>query len=59
MSERTAFVFVFAAAAVIPLSVLLVLSMLGASSRLIALAYFLLLCVAADQGVRVILRYRR
>lgn len=59
MNERTAFAVVFVAAAVIPLSVMLVLSMLGASSRLLAFACFLLLCVAADSGVRVILRYRR
>jgi hypothetical protein len=59
MNERTAFVLVFAAAAVVPLSVLTVLSMLGANTRLLALAYFLLLCVTVDSGVRVILRYRR
>jgi hypothetical protein len=59
VSERTAFVLVFTAAAVIPLSVLVVLSMFGASSRFLAFAYFLLLCITVDSGVRVILRYRR
>jgi hypothetical protein len=59
MKERTALIIAFATAAVVPVTVLVVLAKLGASSRLLAFAYFFLLCFVADSGVRVVLRYRR
>jgi hypothetical protein len=59
MSERRALFLVFAVSMVSVLAVLIVLSLLGASSWLMAFAYLLILCVAADTGARVVLKYRR
>lgn len=58
MKERTALILALAAAVVVPVMVIAVLSMLGASSRLLAFAYFFLLCVATDSGVRAYFHYR-
>jgi len=38
---------------------LIVLSLLGASSEQLALVFVLILCVSADAGARVVLKYWR
>jgi hypothetical protein len=59
MNERQALILVFATSMVSVLLALFVLSLLGASSWLMTLAYLLIICVAADTGARVVLKYRR
>ena len=59
MNERTALTLVFVASMAAVVLALAVLSMLGASSQQMALAYVVILCVAADTGARVVLHYRR
>jgi hypothetical protein len=59
MSERTALTLVFALS-IGGLSLVLVgLSLLGASSEQMALAFVVILCVAADTASRVVLHYHR
>lgn len=59
MSERTALTLVFALSMGGLAVALIVLSLLGASSEQMALAFVLILCVAADTGARVVIKYRR
>ena len=59
MSERTALTLVFALSMGGLAVALIVLSLLGASSEQMALAFVLILCVAADTGARVVSKYRR
>jgi hypothetical protein len=59
MNERTALTLVFAVSMAAVVAALAVLSVLGARSQQMALAYVVILCVAADAGARVVLHYRR
>jgi hypothetical protein len=59
MSERRALLCVFATSMISVFLALFVLSLIGASSWLMGLAYLLILCVSADTGARVVLKYRR
>lgn len=59
MSERTALTLVFALSMGGLSIALTVLSLCGASSEQMALVFVLILCVAADTGARVVLKYRR
>lgn len=59
MKERTALIAVIGTGMGVTVLVLPLLSLIGASSQLIAIAYVLLLCLTADTAVRVALRYRR
>jgi hypothetical protein len=59
MNERTALTLVFVISMTTVLLALPILSILGANSEQQAIAFVLILLVAADAGARVVLKDRR